>query len=172
MTGFPPFSAHDASPCRSPIGGAGRLSPAIVPLRHAFPLKVFALAAVAVAMAGPAAAQEAPKADPARRDIVVTGTRPQSGCTAVAPNASQSSAGQPDLACLNGELQAAARAGQPLPSAVDATTAQATVPSKVGTFSYSATQQRMGQNFGKSATPYRPPTPTYTTPTVPGPRPQ
>jgi len=91
-------------------------------------------------------------------DITVTGQRSSSACTG------QSSAQPIDYACLNGELKTAATAAQPAPSAADATAAQATTPSKIGTFSFSATSQRMGQNFGKSAEPYRPPAPQYATP--------
>jgi|GEM_PF-2603315 len=94
-------------------------------------------------------------------DVVVTGRRPPD-CTATTGTVKA-----PDYACLNFELKAAAKTDQPGPRAEDAITGQADQPSKVGTFSYSATHQRLGSNFGKSAQPYRPPAPVFTTPIVP-----
>jgi len=99
----------------------------------------------------PAIAQE-------KSDIFVNGQRPDSACNG------QTSQQPIDLACLNKDLKAAASAAQPTPLAADAITAQATTPSKVGTFSHTATAQRMGQNFGKSAQPWRPPAAQYTSP--------
>lgn len=126
-------------------------------------ISVFLLFAAIALMCPPARAQEVAaqtRSDrDAKRDILVTGQRPAPGCTG------QSAAQPVDYACLNGELKAAATSvPPPAPSAADAVTAQATTPSKVGTFSHTATAQRMGQNFGKSAQPYRPPAPQYTNP--------
>ncbi|MDD4889949.1 MAG: hypothetical protein PHU85_08450 [Phycisphaerae bacterium] len=94
-------------------------------------------------------------------EVVVTGKRP-SDCTAKAGTAKA-----PDYACLSFELKAAAKPGQSGPPAEDAITGQADQPNKAGTFSYSATHQRLGSNFGKSAQLARPPAPVFTTPVVP-----
>ncbi|MES2452011.1 MAG: hypothetical protein V4610_15745 [Pseudomonadota bacterium] len=72
-----------------------------------------------------------------------------------------------DLPCLDAELKAAAK--RPALPAIGATAAEATTPSRVGTFSHTATAQRMGRNFGRSAQPYRPAAPAYTS-TVTGAR--
>ncbi len=124
----------------------------------------------ALVAAVPAQAQQAQSAVPAqqkhkgaearkdRRDILVTGQRPGSTCDG------RTSAQPIDYACLNGQLQTAAKGAPPARSAADAVTSQATTPSKAGTFSFSATSQRMGKNFGHSAQPYRPPPPVYTNP--------
>ncbi|WCM25949.1 hypothetical protein NDN01_18230 [Sphingomonas sp. QA11] len=121
------------------------------------------------------AAQDLPAVAPGT-DIVVTGSRPQSNCPVPDEKARVVSppkpGGGPDLSCLNRELQTAAKSGQVAPSAAGDTTSRANVPSKVGTFSFSATAQRVGRNFGKSATPYRPPAPVFTSPVMPGPRPR
>jgi len=92
-------------------------------------------------------------------DILVNGKRD----TACPP-----AKGTIDYTCLNGDLQAAASAGQPAPPAADAATSQVDVPSRVGTFSYSATHQRLGSNFGHSVTPARPPAPTFINPITAG----
>ncbi|WEK02141.1 MAG: hypothetical protein P0Y59_10830 [Candidatus Sphingomonas phytovorans] len=92
-----------------------------------------------------------------KREILVTGHRPDA-CDPAAARAAI------DYACLNGALKTAATTAQPTPPTVDATIAQATTPSKVGTFSHAATAQRMGQNFGHSAQPYRPPSAQYANP--------
>lgn len=195
MSGFTPFSAHDASSRRSPNGGAERPDPQAASFRHAVPFgshpgegraadssawnrplqrdpsvpltgRVFAAALIGAAILGfapqSAFAQESrtPAATDvqAKSDVVVTGKRPGSTCGGA------TSAQPIDYACLNSELKTAAAAAQPTPSAADAVTSQATTPSKVGTFSHTATAQRMGQNFGKSAQPYRPPAPIYSNP--------
>ena len=202
MSGFTPFSAHDASSRRSPNGGAERPDPQAASFRHAasfgsrrreanapksgnrtgsrqqdpsVPLigRVLAVPLIALVLFAaapqPARAQQAEK--PAvtdtqgKSDVVVIGKRPGSTCGGTA------SAQPIDYACLNSELKTAATAAQPAPSATDAVTSQATTPSKVGTFSHTATVQRMGQNFGKSAQPYRPLAPIYAKPAA-GPPPR
>lgn len=140
-----------------PSGGAGRALPlALFP-----PRRINCLAFLAVILAPPALAQAKPGA---RHDIVVTGSRPPAGCAVRDTGL--------DLPCLNGELRAAAKAGQDGPPVGDGVAAHADTPSKVGTFSYSATQQRLGSNFGKSAMPARAPAPRYTSPSLPVPRPK
>jgi hypothetical protein len=110
------------------------------------------LAAV-VLLAPPVRAQEA--GEQAGADVVVTGQRPGPACAAR------------DLACLNRQLTAGLTAGlktsghPPAPRAAAAIEAQATTPSKAGTFSHAATAQRMGGNLGKSAQPYRPRAPIF-----------
>lgn len=169
MTLFNPFGDHDVAARRLPDGGAVQRSPLYAaPPRHARPMRRLPalLLALTFLPAAPARAQDAPGPDHARaheprandrRDILVTGHRPDA-CDPAAARAAI------DYACLNGALKSAATAAQPTPPAVDATTAQATTPSRVGTFSHAATAQRMGKNFGHSAQPYRPPAPTYTNP--------
>ena len=65
--------------------------------------------------------------------------------------------------CLNQQLQADAQ-GQigvaPIVTAKDVTGTGA--PTTVGTFSYTGTSIRMGDAFGKSATPQRPSAPSFT----------
>lgn len=143
MTLLGPFGAHDAlarRPSRS--GAAGYLG--IRPLR-----KLALLLALA-----PAALHAGPRDE--GRDVVVNGKRAET----CAP-AAQAHAGAVDYACLNGQLEAAATAAQPAPPAADAVTAQATTPSKAGTFSFSATHERLGSSFGRSVAPQRPPAPGY-----------
>ena len=125
----------------------------------------FALVVAAVLLLGDAAyaADPKPAAAPATvREVIVNGQR-QPACSSTAPGGHGL-----NLACLNGQVKAAAEAGNPPPPAIDATTAQANTPSKVGTFSQAATSQRLGKNFGHSAQPYRPPPPVYANPITAG----
>lgn len=86
--------------------------------------------------------------------VIVNGHR-QSACP-------QASGGHGlDLACLNRQLQAAAKAGDPASPQIPDAARDAQTPSKVGTFSQTATAERLGKTFGKSAQPYRPPAPVY-----------
>lgn len=62
--------------------------------------------------------------------------------------------------CLNAELKESSAEKAPDFKAVDA--AGRGNPEKLGTFSYTATQIRMGKNFGKSIYPERPPAPSLT----------
>jgi hypothetical protein len=57
--------------------------------------------------------------------------------------------------CINAQLGAAANA-TPRPSSQDAPLNAASPSNVVGTFNEGATRNRLGQNFGKSAIPYRP----------------
>lgn len=173
MMHFTPFGARDTASRPTPQRGAWQsLQPlAIAMLRKITPFgsrpgrRVQGFVLLLCVSTAPLSAR-AQQADPphmadkeSKRDILVTGQRPASSCTG------QSSAQPVDYACLNGELKAAAaNTAPPASSAADAITSQATTPSKVGTFSHTATGQRMGQNFGKSAQPYRPPAPVYTYP--------
>lgn len=111
--------------------------------------------------------KEADRADPqaAGTTITVTASRPTPSCTRPPANGG----GPPiDYACLTRSLKAEARSAPGGTSAIDAAAAQAHVPSRVGTFSFSATAQRMGSNFGKAAMPYRPPPPVYANPIIAG----
>ncbi len=155
MSGLSLFSAHDGSTRRSPSGGAGRsFSHGTAPLRHAVSCAVLLAALTPL----PAFAQqtEVPVKTEAqdKSDLVVTGTRP----------APCGGTGAIDYACLNAQLETAVKDARPASSAAAAVTADATTPSKAGTFSFSATAQRMGKNLGHSAQPYRPSAPTYATP--------
>jgi len=154
MTSPLPLLAPDGVARRLFDGGAGQRSPlCAVPSRRAGRprRRVLATACAALVLAPAAHGATTP-------DVLVTGQHPGSACTASTP------ARPVDYACLNQALKAAVKAGRPAPPAVDAATAQANTPSKVGTFSHAATAQRMGQNFGHSAQPYRPPAPTYANP--------
>ena len=57
--------------------------------------------------------------------------------------------------CINAQLGAAANATA-RPSSQDAPLNSASPSNEVGTFNEGATRNRLGQNFGKSAVPYRP----------------
>jgi hypothetical protein len=118
------------------------------PRRRLAPALLLGLAAGA-----PGAAAQADSADP----VVVTGRLPARSCTRVTPKGGR----ELDLDCLNGALVAKARASEGAPPAVPSARSDMAVPSRVGTFSYSATRQRMGPNFGKSARPFRPSSPSY-----------
>ena len=72
-----------------------------------------------------------------------------------------------DLGCLNNQLQTAAKAGDPASSVTPDAVRDAQTPSKAGTFSQTATAERLGKNFGKSAQPYRPPAPVYSNSILP-----
>lgn len=70
--------------------------------------------------------------------------------------------------CLNQNLKDAAQdhgAAPPAVTAKDVTGSGA--PTTVGTFSHTATSIRMGNAFGHSAIPQRPPTPSFTSALVP-----
>lgn len=162
MTPFFPFGVHDTAPRRAPQRGAGRpVANPGRPLRNlcAFgPHRTRTLAALALGLAASAAVQAQDRAhQPKSRDEVIVNGKPAADCS---PQARGRSKGI-DFACLNHQVQAAAAAGQPTPSADQTVTSQANTPSKVGTFSFSATSERMGKNLGHSARPYRPPAPTY-----------
>jgi len=59
--------------------------------------------------------------------------------------------------CINAQLGATAQAIRPARSDTDAPVNSASPSNVVGTFNEGATRNRLGQNFGKSAIPYRPP---------------
>lgn len=96
------------------------------------------------------------------REVIVNGKR-QPACAATAAGGHA-----PNLACLNLELEAAARPGDPPAPAIDAAARDAQTPSKTGAFSQAATAERLGKNFGHSAQPYRPPPPAYSNPIMTG----
>jgi hypothetical protein len=94
-------------------------------------------------------------------EVVVTG--PPSSCVHDAPGPQP--ARSIDYGCITREL---AQKGHFVPPTVPSPAAQAHIPSRVGTFSYTATAQRMGSGFGKGVTPQRPPAPTYSSVTIAG----
>lgn len=177
MNDLPPLGAHGTVKRRSPRSGAGgAVSHAALPSRKSSTAAVGphraqawrqaaagalllagAIVGVPSARAEPAPRQQDSRADtaPATSDVIVNGKR------ATVCSVPHGSAQGIDYVCLNGQLKAAARDGQPVPPVADRTTSQADVPSRVGTFSYSATRQRMGNNFGHSAQPDRPSAPNY-----------
>jgi hypothetical protein len=176
MNGLHPSGAHGTVKRRSPRSGAGGVvSHAALPSRKSSTAAVrphrtqaWRQAAAALLLAGAIAGVPSARAEPAPRqqdgradtapvpsDIIVNGKR------ATVCSVPHGRAQGIDYACLNGQLTAAARDGQPVPPVADQTSSQADVPSRVGTFSYSATRQRMGSNFGRSAQPDRPPAPNY-----------
>jgi hypothetical protein len=70
--------------------------------------------------------------------------------------------------CLNLNLKDAAQDHGPTAPAVTAKDVTGSgAPTTVGTFSYTATSIRMGNAFGHSATPQRPPAPSFTSALVP-----
>jgi hypothetical protein len=70
--------------------------------------------------------------------------------------------------CLNQELKDAAQDHPDTAPAVSAKDVTGTgAPTQVGTFSYTGTSIRMGNAFGHSATPQRPPAPSFTSALVP-----
>jgi hypothetical protein len=70
--------------------------------------------------------------------------------------------------CLNQNLKDAAQDHGPTAPAVTAKDVTGSgAPTTVGTFSYTATSIRMGNAFGHSATPQRPPAPSFTSALVP-----
>ncbi len=154
------FSACRPSP-PDPTGRAQRRSTLVTGGRStAGFMRCVALSIGFVALAtiaNTASAQSKPaKQDDPTDDITVNGKRVES-CSAPSAGGARGI----DYDCLNSALKTAASAGQPPLPGADATTDQANVPSRVGTFSYSATSERMGKNFWHSATPYRPPPPVY-----------
>jgi hypothetical protein len=81
----------------------------------------------------------------------------QTSCVEVEINGQKT----PGMSCLNQELaQKAAAAHTPAIAPLDAQSPSV----KVGGFSQAAVAQQYGQNFGKSAEPYRPPAPVYASP--------
>jgi hypothetical protein len=102
-----------------------------------------------------AGAQAQPARDPA------AGADGPATCTDVQVGSAQS------YNCINAQLGALAHATQ-RPSSTDAPLTASSPSNEVGTFNESATRERLGPNFGKSATPYRP---TYVPPpTIGSPR--
>jgi hypothetical protein len=63
--------------------------------------------------------------------------------------------------CINAQLGAVARNTQRFSSDANAPVSASSPSNVVGTFNQSATANRLGRNFGKSVTPYRP---AYTPP--------
>jgi len=58
--------------------------------------------------------------------------------------------------CINAQLGALARGNARFSSDLDAPVTASSPSNVVGTYNQSATRSRLGPNFGKSATPYRP----------------
>jgi hypothetical protein len=111
--------------------------------------------------AAPAQAQVQDKPDPVGE---VTVTPPaKTGLGACAPV---------DYPCLDKALKAAALSAKPpepgLPPQVASVADQAVIPTRVGTFSQTATAQRLGPNFGHAATPWRPASTATTSPILAG----
>jgi len=143
-----PFGVRNAAACPAPRRGA---------MRCALVLGIGLMASTPSEANTVTPAAQAP--DAAGGEVIVNG-RATPACAAPAQTQTQTGAQAKsiDYACLNAQAQAAAAAGRAAPPADRAITSQADTPSKVGTFSFSATHERMGQNLGHSAQPYRPPT--------------
>jgi hypothetical protein len=75
---------------------------------------------------------------------------PPTNCTDVQVGSAES------YSCINAKLGAIANGTERL-SSQDAPVNSASPSNVVGTFNEGATRNRLGQNFGKSAVPYRPP---------------
>jgi hypothetical protein len=86
---------------------------------------------------------------------------PPANCTDVQVGTAQS------YDCINAQLGAVANSTQRFSSDANAPITSSSPSNAVGTFNQSATANRLGQNFGKSVTPYRPaytPPPAFGTP--------
>jgi hypothetical protein len=81
--------------------------------------------------------------------------KPATNCTDVQVGTAQS------YDCINAQLGNLARNTQRFSADADAPVAASSPSNVVGTFNQSATANRLGRNFGKSVTPYRP---AYTPP--------
>lgn len=91
-------------------------------------------------------------------DVKLDGEAAQTSCIEVTIDGQKA----PDMSCLNQQLEQkalAARAAPVIPP-VDAHSASV----QTGGFNQAAVAQQYGQNFGKSAEPYRPPAPVYAAP--------
>jgi hypothetical protein len=105
-----------------------------------------------LAGAAPAFAQSPGAQSPGAQAPGVQSPRPApTNCTDVQVGSAQS------YDCINAQLGAAAQATKPARSDTDAPVNAASPSNVVGTFNEGATRNRLGQNFGKSAIPYRPP---------------
>ena len=103
-----------------------------------------AIVLAAFQMAGSAAvAQTQPHVAP-------PGAPPPDTCTDVQVGSAQS------YDCINAQLGALARGNERFSSDLNAPVTASSPSNVVGTFNESATRSRLGPNFGKSATPYRP----------------
>jgi len=112
----------------------------------------------AASTAAPVLAQAAPPQS-ATETVIVHGSH---SCTATNPDGTRSLS----FACLNAELMDGDAAHVPNLKALDA--AGRGNPEALGIFSYTATQIRMGSNFGKSVKPERPAPTSYTNAILPG----
>ena len=132
-------------------------APAVRPSHpHRFRMKGLSVFAVLTAMFAGARAQTVTlppvhvEANPSCVDVQVEGARSLS------------------FDCLNQELKDAAQDHADTAPAVSAKDVTGTgAPTTVGTFSYTATSIRMGNAFGHSAIPQRPPAPSFTSALVP-----
>jgi hypothetical protein len=109
------------------------------------------LVLLGLAMAAPKAAWAQPAPPPAA----------PGNCTDVQVGTAQS------YDCINAQLGAVAKNTQRFSSDANAPVSASSPSNVVGTFNQSATANRLGQNFGKSVTPYRPaytPPPAFGTP--------
>jgi len=108
----------------------------------------------------------------ASAELIAQGTHVQSqdetphssaGCVEVEVNGMRS----PSYDCLTDKLKPAASAAGASPVKQMGSEEIAQRPgNQLGVFNWSATSQRMGNNFGKSATPQRPATPAPTSPLI------
>jgi hypothetical protein len=69
-----------------------------------------------------------------------------------------SNAASKDFSCTNAGLKNAIKTSR-APSQIDTNIGVTSSPAKLGTFNIAAERLKMGENFGKSVVPYRPPTP-------------
>jgi hypothetical protein len=102
-----------------------------------------ALLGIAVLAGAPAIAPTAARPAP-------PGDAAPANCTDVQVGSAQS------YDCINAQLGTLARGNQRFSSDLDAPITASSPSNVVGTFNESATRSRLGPNFGKSATPYRP----------------
>jgi len=110
-----------------------------------------------IVLPAPAAAQTPP--DGGRPSAAAAGAPPSAGQTCV--QVQVTGAGSSAFNCLNQQLQQDVEAVAPTQSKPPIS---ATSPSnQVGIFNEQSLSEQYGQNFGKSAVPYRPPPPSFNT---------
>src|SRR3546814_2182068 len=139
-----PLSSGEGAATREANGTADKLAPRLFGLRHAGRLvAVMLLARLGAGLdadlsAAQVGKEELAPADLRPADVVVTAPRPALPCA----RANAHAAPGIDYACLNQALKSKGRPAPARPTAIDAAAAQANSPSRIGTFSFSATSQR------------------------------
>lgn len=104
---------------------------------------------------------------PARADehtVVVKAAAPQKGCVEVEANGQRAQS----MSCLNEKLLPNSNAlNRPPPALSGAEAVMQRSSNQLGLYNRAALEHRMGNAFGKSVTPQRPPTPAPASPLLP-----